>query len=156
VTRGVAVRSCSTVAVREPDVSPLTRHLLHAFLLVFAVTGIAHLELYPFSGFRLFSELRGEERTSWQLRGVDAEGEEVGISLGHLPLGYRQTARLIPGMADMSASERDELCDAWAEPLRDRGVDAVGVRIYRTVASVRPDGPLPERKLVYECGGHAP
>jgi hypothetical protein len=144
------------VAVREPDVSPLTRHLLHGFLLLFAVTGIAHLELYPFSGFRLFSELRGEERTSWQLRGVDAKGEEVGISVGHLPLGYRQSTRLIPGMADMNTRERDELCDAWAAPARERGVDVVRVRIYRTVGSVRPDGPPPERTLVYECGGRAP
>lgn len=141
------------VAAREPDVSPATRHLLHGFLLLFAVTGIAHLELYPFSGFRLFSEVRGEERTSWQLRAVDAEGEEVGISLRHLPLGYRQSARLIPGMDDMSASERDDLCDAWAEPLRERGVDVVAVRIYRTVASVRPESPPPERTLAYECGG---
>ena len=140
----------------QPGVTPRTRRLVHAFLFVFALTGVAHLEVFPFSGFRLFSELRGEERTSWQLRAVDAEGEEVGISLGHLPLGYRQTARLIPGMADMSTSERDELCDAWAGPLRERGVDVVGVRIYRTVASVRPDGPPPERTLVYECGSRAP
>ena len=135
---------------------PRTRRGVHAFLLVFAITGIAHLELYPFSGFRLFSELRGDERRGWQLRAVDDEGEEVGISLGHLPLGYRQTARLIPGMADMSADERDEICNAWADPLRARGVEVVRVRIYRTVVSVRPDAAPPERTLEYECGGRAP
>jgi hypothetical protein len=140
-------------ADQVPSVSPLTRHLVHAFLLVFAVTGLAHLELFPFSGFRLFSELRGDERTSYQLRAVDDDGEEVGISLSHLPLGYRQTVRLVPGMAEMSTSERDEICDAWAGPLRKRGVDVVRVRIYRAVASVRPHGPPLRRTLLYECGG---
>jgi hypothetical protein len=139
-----------------PPVSSRTRHLVHLFLLVFAITGIAHIELYPFSAFRLFSELRGDERHGWQLRAVDDEGEEIGISLGDLPLGYRQTVRLIPGMADLSEDERDEICDAWAGPLRARGIDVVRVRIYRTVASVRPDGPPLERTLKYECGGQVP
>ena len=145
------------MAVREPDVSPLTRHLVHAFLLVFAVTGVAHLELYPFSGFRLFSELRGEERTSWQLRAVDAEGEEVPISLGDLPLGYRQTARLIPGMDDLSADERDEICDAWAGPLRDERRRR-GARCAST-GRWRASGPTARRRsgrCSYECGGRAP
>jgi hypothetical protein len=139
-----------------PPVSPRTRWLLYAFLLVFAVTGIAHIELYPFSGFRLFSELRSDVRHGWQLRAVDDEGEEVGISLGDLPLGYRQTARLIPGMGDLSEEARDEICNAWAAPLRARGDDVTKIRIYRTVASVRPDGPPLERTLAYECGSRSP
>ena len=128
---------------------------MHAFLLVFALTGVAHLELYPFSGFRLFSEVRSEVRISWDLRAVGAEGDEVPIDVDDLPLGYRQAKRLIPTMADLSARERDEMCDAWAVPLRESGVDVVRVRVYRTVASVRPDGPPPVRTLRYECGGGA-
>ena len=138
------------------EVSPRTRHLLHAFLLVFAITGVAHLEVYPFSGFRLFSELRSNERVGWQLVAVDEEGNEVPIHLDDLPLGYRQSARVIPGMAHRSADERDEICDAWAAPLRARGVDVVRVRIYRTVGSLWPDSPPPKRTLAYECGGRAP
>jgi len=140
-------------APAEPAVSPRTRHLVHAFLFTFALTGLAHLEVFPFSGFRLFSELRGEDRTSWQLRAVDATGAEQPIVLGELPLAYRQTSRLIPSMDELTAAERDELCDAWASPLRDRGVEVVEVRVYRVVASVRPDGPPPERTLLHECGG---
>jgi hypothetical protein len=139
-----------------PPVSPRTRHLLHAFLLVFAITGIAHIELYPFSGFRLFSELRTSERQGWQLRAVDGDGEEIAIHLDDLPLGYRHTARVIPKMAHLSADERDEICDAWAGPLRARGIDVVRVRVYRTIVSVRPDGPPPERSLAFECGGQVP
>ena len=87
------------------EVSSRTRHLLHAFLLVFAITGIAHLEVYPFSGFRLFSELRSDKRVGWQLLAVDDEGNEVPIHLEDLPLGYRQSARVIPGMDARSDDE---------------------------------------------------
>ena len=141
------------MAVREPDVSPLTRHLVHAFLLVFAITGIAHLELLPFSGFRLFSEVRGPVRTSSQLYAVDGDGTEVPILLDQLPLGYRQSWRLIPGMEDMSVAQRDEICDAWARPLREHGIEVTTIRIYRIVDDVRPDGPPSERTLRFECGG---
>ena len=144
------------MAVHDPAVSSRTRHLVHAFLLVFAVTGIAHLELYPFSGFRLFSELRGADRTSWTLYAVDGRGAEVEIDVERLPLGYRQAKRLIPTMADMSSHEREELCDAWATPLREGGSEVVRVRIYRTVASVWPDGASAEPTLQYECGGRSP
>lgn len=126
---------------------------MHLFLLAFAITGIAHLELYPFSGFRLFSEVRGDQRTSWELRAVDEQGQEIPIDVDELPLGYRQAKRLIPTMADLDRRDRDELCDAWATPLREQGVDVVRVRIYRTVASVRPGGASAARELQYECGG---
>jgi len=122
------------------------------FLLVFAISGLAHLELYPFSAFRLFSEVRGDRRTSWELRAVDADGEEREIDVDGLPLGYRQAKRLIATMRDLDAHERDALCDAWATPLREDNVDVTLVRIYRTVASVRPEGPAPVRTLQYECG----
>jgi len=143
------------VAVREPEISPRTRRLVHAFLLVFAITGIAHLELFPFSGFRLFSEVRGEARITWELRAVDDRGEEVEIDIDHLPLGYRQAPRMIARLRHLGEHERDEICDAWATPLRERGVRVTRVRIYRTAASVRPGGPPPERELQYECGGDA-
>jgi hypothetical protein len=144
------------VAVREPEVSPRTRRGVYAFLLVFTIAGIAHLELYPFSGFRLFSEVRGEARTSWELRAVDGRGQEIPIDVDRLPLGYRQAKRLIPTMDDLDAHERDELCDAWTTPLRESGVDVARLRIYRTVESVRPDGPPGVRELQYECGGTPP
>ena len=140
------------VVEEEPVVSARTRWFVHALLLTFALTGVAHLELFPFSGFRLFSELRHAERESWQLRAVDEEGEETAIRLGDLPLGFRNTTTLLRGFDDLSARERDEVCDAWAEPQREGGTAVVGVRVYAVVESVRPDGPPAVRTLAYECG----
>lgn len=140
------------MADEGPRVGAPTRHLVHAFLVVLFVGGIAHLELFPFSAFRLFSELRSSERESWQLRAVDPDGGETSIRLGELPLAYRQTSRLLLGFDDLRPDERDAVCDAWAQPLRDDGADIERVRVYRLVASVRPDGPPPTRTLAYECG----
>lgn len=140
-------------ADQGPVVSERARRWVHAFLFVFAVTGVAHLELFPFSGFRLFSELRPAERASWQLRAVDGDGTETAIRLAELPLAYRNTTRLLLEFDHLSAAARDEICDAWAQPLRDGGAPVEGVRVYAVVESVRPDGPPPRRTLAYECGG---
>lgn len=129
--------------------------MVHVFLLVFAVTGLATLELFPFSGFRLFAERRPEVRESWQLRAVDPDGAETSIRLDDLPLGYRNTSGLLRGFEDLSGAEQDAVCDAWAQPLRDAGTAVQVVRVYAVRASVRPDGPPPARSLAYECG-HGP
>jgi hypothetical protein len=139
-------------ATAEVQVSPRLRRTVHWFLLVFAITGVAHLELWPFTGFRLFSELRTAEREGWRLVAVDDAGEEHPIRLGELPVAYRNTARLVDGFDRRTAAERDAVCDAWAEAVRQEGGEVDHVRIYAVVASVRPDGPPPTRTLAYECG----
>ena len=130
-----------------------TRRLVHLFLLVFAVTGVAHLELFPFSGFRLFAEVRGDERVSWQLRAVDPDGHEHSIRLGALPLAYRNTSLLLLEFPSLDEAGRDAICDAWAQPRREAGSAVAVVRVYRVVERVRPGSPPPTRTLAYECGG---
>jgi hypothetical protein len=137
----------------DPDrISPATRRGVHLFLLVFAITGIAHLELFPFSGFRLFAEVRGAERVAWQLRAVDGDGHEEAIRLGELPVAYRNTTTLLHEFPGLTAAERDRICDAWTQPARADGRPITSVRVYEVVESVRPDGPAPRRRLAYECG----
>ena len=141
------------VAEDESAVGRRVRWGVYAFLLVFAVTGLGTFEVFPFSGFRLFAELRPAERESWQLRAVDASGAEAPIRLGELPVAYRNTTTLLLTFDDLSAAERDEVCDAWATPLREAGADVVGVRVYSVVDEVKPDHRPPRRTLAYECGG---
>lgn len=134
-------------------VSRRTRGCVYAFLLVFAITGFAHLELFPFSGFRLFSEVRTAERHSWQLRAVDDDGNETAVPLSTLPRGDRHTTARLEEFADLSAASRDETCDEWAESVRAGGVEVSSVRVYYVAVDVRPDAPPPRRTLTYECGG---
>ncbi|MEQ1786418.1 MAG: hypothetical protein ABL966_05150 [Acidimicrobiales bacterium] len=136
-------------------VSARTRALVYAFLLTLAVTGVAHLELFPFSGFKLFSERKPSVRESWALRAVDERGEEIPIRIGDLPLAYRNTSRLLLTFDGLSAPARDEICDAWSTPLREDGVEVTGVRVYRVVDEVKPDDRPARRSVAYECGGRA-
>jgi hypothetical protein len=132
--------------------SPRVRRALHLFLLAFAVCGVAHLELWPLTGFRLFSEARTSEREGWELVVVDAAGTEHPLDLHDLPAGYQGTTRQIPGLVGASQDRRDRACDAWAAPLRDAGRDVAEVRVYAVVQSVRPGGPPADRTLAFRCG----
>jgi hypothetical protein len=133
-------------------VSPRTRRAVYAFLAVFAITGVAHLEPWPFTGFRLFAELRRDTVRSWQIVAVDGDGRESSVALGDLPIAYRSSSRQIDSFPDLRPAERDAICDAWVGPRRHRGEDIALVRLYAKVESVRPDGPPPVRVLAYECG----
>jgi hypothetical protein len=139
-------------AADVPAVTRRTRRALHLFLLVFAITGLFTLELFPFSGFRLFAEVRGPDREYWELRVVDGRGLEHPLHLSDLPLAYRSTTTLIDGFADRSPAQRDAVCAAWAQPLRDAGETVLEVRIYAAVDDVRPRGEPTTRALVYTCG----
>lgn len=130
------------------EVDPRTRRGVYGFLAVFAILGVAHLEwFWPFTGFRLFSEVRHADRGSWSIVAVDAAGDESTVRLGDLPVAYRTSTRLLPHFDDMAADERDEICAAWVQ---DRD-DVVEVRIYAVVTRLRPDAPPPTRTLAYTC-----
>ena len=125
---------------------------MHLFLAVLLVGGVAHLEAFPFSAFRLFSELRPSVRQSWELRAVDADGAETPIRLAELPLGFRNSTTLLRDFPHLTTAERDGVCDAWAQPRRDAGHRVAGVRVYEVVDDVRPGGTAPRRRLAYDCG----
>jgi hypothetical protein len=131
--------------------SPRVRRALHVFLLLFAVFGVAHIEAWPLTGFRLFSEARTSERQGWQIVTVDGAGVEHDLDLHDLPAGYQGTTRQIPGLADAGQDRRDRACAAWAAPLRDAGRDVAEVRVYEIVESVRPGAPPAERTLAFRC-----
>ena len=137
-------------ADRVERVGKGTKRFVVAFLAVFVVCGLGSVELWPLTGWRLYSALRTEERSSWQLRAVDADGDEQPIVLGDLPLGYRNTTSILDEFPSLTADERDEVCDAWAAALDD-SERVVGVHVYRVRKTV-VDGSVVDRRLEYTCG----
>ena len=91
-------------------------------------------------------------RESWEIVAVDPSGAEHAVVLHDLPVAYRNTARILQGFDHRSPASRDDVCDAWAVPLRESGQEVVRLRVYAVSASVRPDGPPPTRHVAYECG----
>jgi hypothetical protein len=135
----------------EPAVPTWTRWFARALVATVLLFGLARIEAWPLSGFRLFSSVRHDVREQWHLRAVDGE-DEVSIRVDDLPVAYRNTTNIVEGFDDMATAEREEVCDAWAGALRDQGRRVDAVRVYFVIVSVRPDGPAPIEDLRWECG----
>jgi hypothetical protein len=136
-----------------PGPAPLRRPLIPAsrparvavgaFLAVLLTCGLFGLEFWPFSGFKLFSQLRTDRQVRWELT---ADGRPVDFST--LPRGYRQGAHVLPTLARGSASRREAACRAWSS------VSTGALQVYRVVAtSAGPGKPFVERErvLVFDC-----
>lgn len=128
------------------------RGAVYAFLTAVVVCGLLTVELWPFTGWRLFAEVRTNIRTSWSIVAVDPAGEETVIHLEDLPLGYRHTTTLLPDFEHMAPARRDAICDAWAGPIREDGGDVDHVRIDRVVTDLADDGAPTTRTPAYRCG----
>lgn len=117
--------------------------------------GVAQVELWPLSAFRLFSGVRGPETTSWQVVVVDADGTERPLDLGGMPDQVGLPHHVLPRLVEASSSVRRDALTAYVEAA---GVDpaAIEVRVYRVVSSTAtaPDVPRTElsREVAYEVG----
>ncbi len=128
--------------VRSARPSWRVRAFVYAFLAVFLVCGAFEIEHWPLTGFRLYTEIRTEERTSTRVIALLADGGTEEVVFVDLPFGYHSTNRLLSDFPDMTQEERDEICDAWVQPLRDDGVEVVGVRVDEYVTHLGGAGPV--------------
>lgn len=104
------------------------RGFVLGFLAVFIACGLLSVEVWPLTGFRLYHQLRHEERVSWVIVAETAGGDRE-VDLQDLPIGWHETNRLLSTFPELSGDERDAICDAWVEPLRASGVVVTGVRV---------------------------
>jgi hypothetical protein len=129
------------------------RAFVYVFLAAFLVCGALEVEYWPLTGFRLYTEIRTEERLSTRVIALLADGGSREVVFVDLPFGYHSTNRLISDFDELSQEERDEICDAWVRPLREDGVDVVGVRIDEYVTHLGDPASRPERvSELYRCG----
>lgn len=133
------------------DAIPLwTRVFAYGLITVVLLAGVASIEAWPLSGFKLFSATRGDTRISWELQAV-VDGREQKVVTGEsgAELGY--STLVLADFDEMPASERDEVCAAWVAPLRDTGTPVDELRIYRITTELGPDAPGPVVKLMWTC-----
>ncbi|MEL7210307.1 MAG: hypothetical protein AAGK32_19095, partial [Actinomycetota bacterium] len=124
----------------EDEPAGWVRPAVYGFLAVFILCGLLSIEVWPLTGWRLYHERRTSDRSSWQLVAVDPAGEEATIHLGELPLGWRNTTKLLGEFDDLGPDGRDEVCDAWAAPRRDSGEPVAEVRVYRVRSDLDDPG----------------
>jgi hypothetical protein len=99
-------------------------------LVAVLVCGVTGLEAWPFSAFRLFSQVRTPHVLSYRLAIVDHTGAERSVPLHALPAGFRGLNLDLADAAAGVPADRRALCDAIAGGARRLGGDVSVVRVY--------------------------
>lgn len=150
-----APRGVATPAVeRAPR---WARWFVWSFLAAFAVCGVAGVEAWPLTGFRLFSHLRHEHQNGWQAYAVHPGGREEWLPLSRFPGGYNGFPLVMKSFSSRSPEERVDLCRAWTVAASGLVGRTVAIRIYAVGRNFEPRlGRRPvnslKRSLAYTCG----
>ena len=150
----------ATMAELEPRTdgslpSGRVRAFVAVFLVAFVVCGLAGIEAWPLTGWRLFSQLRTDHQVTWRAAAV-AGGDETPIRFADLPRAYRNFPLVMGTFASLDPDERAAACRAWLRAARRELPAASTVRIYRIdwYLSYRHgsrDGPPPTPTLLITC-----
>ena len=130
-----------------------------AFLAAFAVCGFLGLELWPLTGWRLFSQLRTDHQVAWRATAV-GEGGEKQILFGDLPRAYRNFPLVMRTFSELPPAEQRAACRAWLDAARHERPGTHTVRLYRidwflSHRNGPRDGPPPRSTLLLSCDREA-
>jgi hypothetical protein len=140
---------------RAPEAPAWTRWLVRSFVALFIVCGVVGLELWPLSGFRLFSHLRHEHQTAWTARAVDQAGRERAVRFASFPAAFRGFGLIMQRFQELAPNERRRTCRTWLDQARRVQGPVQALRMYRLSWDALPrDGDRPAsviRTLTYAC-----
>lgn len=149
------------MSANGPDELPSrgVRGFVVSYLAAFLVCGFLGLELWPLTGWRLFSELRTDRQIAWRATAVGEEGEKQ-IRFEDLPHAYRNFALVMRTLSERPRAEQEAACRAWLDAVRRGRPDASTVRVYRIdwYLSYRhgsKNGPPPSSTLLLACSQEA-
>ena len=106
------------------------RAFVALFLAAFVVCGVAGIEAWPLTGWRLFSQLRTDHQVAWRATAVGEDGETQ-IRFAELPRAYRNFPLVMRTFAGLPRVEQTAACQAWLEAARRDQPGTSAVRIYR-------------------------
>jgi hypothetical protein len=128
---------------------------VYALLALLVVPGLAGIEAWPLTEWRLFSLSRDASQTDWALDAVTADGTET-IDLEQLPLAFRNAAWPLAELPRASTARREEVCLALLDGVRTVRPAADRLRLVRErrrMAGVDGEPTISaDREVVHECG----
>jgi hypothetical protein len=115
---------------------------------VLLLVGVAEAEPWPLSSMRLFSQVRTDRSSGFE---VFVDGEQ--LHLAELGRGFRGAHHLLPRFDDMTDAERDDVCRAWADAAGHPGAEVRVDRVTWTIPT-GDDDPRREvaRREAWTCG----
>lgn len=139
-----------------------TRQRVFVWLLlgVLCVPGLIGFELWPASGWRLFSLSRDSRQTVWVLEAEVSGGDVRRVSLEDLPVAYRLADWVFADLPGSSAARREEVCIALLRATQAEVTsDVSAFQIVRDRQRLeRIDGGarrMHDREVVHRCGSRA-
>ena len=100
-------------------------------LALLCVPGAIGFELWPLTGWRLFSANRDATQTRWVLEAIDADGTRTVVDPDDLPYGYRNVEWPMSRLPRASEATRAEVCVALLDATVDARPGTVAVRVVR-------------------------
>ena len=113
-------------------ISTRQRIFVWVLLAVLCIPGVIGFELWPASGWRLFSLSRDATQTVWVLEAETREGALRRVSLEELPVAYRLADWVFAELPDAGDRRREDVCTALLAAVRREVVsDARAFQIVR-------------------------
>ena len=100
----------------SPGEAPPPRYVrpfVAVFLTALVVCAVAAVNLWPFSNWELFSQLRTDRQTGWGAVAIDRSGRARNYSIAALAHGYRGFGSIVEHFAERPAEQRDAICAVW-------------------------------------------
>ena len=122
-------------------ITRVQRAWVATLLVLLLVPGIIGFDLWPLTGWRLFSLSRDADQNEWVLEAIVDDGLEV-VDLEELPLAYRNAAWPLDHARTASTERRTEICEALLVGVREAVDDVNGLMIVRAAMHMTDDGPI--------------
>lgn len=112
---------------RVPAAARVFVVLLIGALLYFGWNAI---EKWPFTGWRLYSEIKGDTAGSFFAYRLAPDGSVHAIDYQELPDAYSRAPYLLEKFDRRTPAERERVCDSLAKGERDQGREVAAIHIY--------------------------
>lgn len=129
----------------------MKRAWVYLLLTLFCVPGIIGFDVWPLTGWRLFSLSRTLTQIEWALDAETAEGK-VRVDLEELPLAFRNAAWPLDRAVHSVPRRRGEICSALFEGVRDAVPEATGLTVVRVYRRMTDDGMVEADETWTRCG----
>jgi hypothetical protein len=120
-------------------ITRVQRVWIGGLLVLLLIPGLIGFDVWPLTGWRLFSLSRDGDQNEWALEALTPAGIEL-VDLEDLPLAFRNAAWPLDHALHASAARKHEICEALVEGVLHAVPEATAVMVVRLHRHMDHDG----------------